>query len=135
MSDIPAESRGVAAEAMRLFGSITRHLQSMSALAGLEGKEALGLYLRMAIAIGAALFFLAFGYVFMLLFAAFAIAHFFHVDWVWISLGLAILHLLGAVAGGLYVKKKSATPVFRGTMEEIRRDVAALRGSNTPPLM
>jgi uncharacterized membrane protein YqjE len=126
------EPTGITAAALRLFGSITRHLQSLVALAGLEGREALALYVRLAIVLGAGLFFAAFGYIFVVLFVAFAIAHLFHVDWLWISLGLAAFHLLAALIAGLYVKKYFRTPVFRGTAEEIRKDAAALRSSATP---
>lgn len=129
---IPAEARGVTAEALRLFGSITRHLQSLAALAGLEGREAGGVYLRAAIALGAALFFAAFGYVFGLLFIAFALDRFLHVPWIWIALGFALFHVIAAAGGAFYAKSKIATPIFRGTAEEIRRDVAALRGGNSP---
>lgn len=127
------EARGVTAEALRLLGSITRHLQSLLALIGFEGREALGVYLRIAIALGVALFFAAFGYVFVLLFVAFALERFFHVPWIWTALGFALLHLGGAASAALYVKRKGATPIFRATAEEIRRDVVALRGD--APLM
>jgi uncharacterized membrane protein YqjE len=126
------EPTGVTAEALRLFGSLTRHLQSLAALAGMEGREALALYVRLAVALGASLFLAAFGYIFVILFVAFAVAHFFHVDWLWISLGYAVLHLLGVLAGGFYLKKNFRTPVFRATAEEIRKDAAALRGGTSP---
>ncbi len=126
------EPTGITAEALRLFGSLTRHLQSLAALAGLEGSEALALYVRLAVVLGAALFFAAFGYIFIVLSVAFAIAYFFHVEWVWISLGLAALHLLGALIGVFYLKKNYSTPIFRATAEEIRKDAAALRGGTTP---
>lgn len=135
-----AEARGLAAEAMRLFGSVTRHFQSLVALAGLEGREAVGIYVRAAVALGVALFCAAFGYVFLLLAVAFALDRFLHVEWIWIALGFALLHLLGAAIAALLMKKSFTTPVFRGTAEEIRRDVAALRspsagGDPTIPLM
>lgn len=128
----PVAQKGVAAEAMRLLGSLTQHFQSLVALAGLEGKEALGLYVRLAIFLGAGLFFAAFGYIFVLLSVAFLIAKLFAVEWLWICLGFAILHLLLALIAGLYLKAHFRTPVFRGTAEEIRRDVATLRGPQTP---
>jgi uncharacterized membrane protein YqjE len=123
---------GITAEALRLFGSLTRHVQALVALAGVEGREAVALYVRLAIVLGAALFLAAFGYIFMILFVAFAVSYFFHVEWLWISLGLAILHLLGALIGGLYLKKHFRTPVFRATAEEIRKDAAALRSGSVP---
>jgi uncharacterized membrane protein YqjE len=126
------EPTGITAEALRLFGSLTRHLQSLATLAGMEGREAVALYVRLAIALGAALFCAAFGYIFIILSIAFAIASLFGVAWVWICLGLAVLHLLGALIGGLYLKKNFRTPIFRATAEEIRKDTTALRDSTAP---
>ncbi|MGH8046418.1 MAG: phage holin family protein [Chthoniobacterales bacterium] len=131
----PAPQTGIAAEAMRLFASVTQHIQSLAALAGVEGREAVALYLKIAIALGVAIFFAAFGYIFVLLFLAFALVEFFHAGWLWISLGFAAAHLLGALIAALYVKKHCCTPVFRGISAEIRKDVAALRGAGNPPLM
>jgi uncharacterized membrane protein YqjE len=125
-------THGISAEALRLFGSFTRHIQALVALAGFEGREAAGTYLRGAIALGIALFFAAFGYVFLLLTVAFALEHFAHVDWVWIALGIGLLHVIGAVVAAVLAKKNFTAPVFRGTAEEIRRDVAALRPTESP---
>jgi uncharacterized membrane protein YqjE len=121
---------------LRLVGSITRHFQALAALAGLEGREAVSLYVRAAIALGTALFFAAFGYIFLVLAAAFALEHFLHWDWIWIALGFAALHLLAALAAILYTRNKFTTPVFRGTAEEIRRDVTSLRSADgSAPLL
>ncbi len=119
--------RGLSAEALRLLGSLTRHLQALAGLAGLEGREAAGLYLRGALALGVSLLFLAFGYVFTLVFVALALERFLHLDWIWIALAYAVIHLLGTLLGVLYARSRFTTPVFRATAEEIRRDVAALR--------
>ncbi len=127
--------RGISAEALRLFSSLTRHLQTLVALAGLEGRQIAGVYLHGAIAVGAALFFAAFGYIFTLLFVAFALDRFLHVEWIWIALGFAVLHFIGAIAGAFYGKAKFSQPLFHGTAEEIRRDLAALRGGGDAPSM
>jgi uncharacterized membrane protein YqjE len=131
----PAPPKGIAAEAMRLFGSVAQHLQSLAALAGIEGREAVALYVKLGIVLGIALFFAAFGYIFVLLFVAFAIAEYLHGEWIWITLGFAAAHLLGALVAVLYVKRNYSTPVFRGTAEEIRKDVAVLRNAGNPPSM
>lgn len=120
--------QGVSAEAMRLFGSISRHLQALAGLAGEEGREAVTLYVRLAIVLAAGLFFAAFGYVFLLLFAAFAIASLAGIGWIWIALGFAVLHLLVVAACALHLKARYRTPVFRMTAQEIRNDIAGLRG-------
>ncbi len=130
--------RGISAEVMRLLGSLTQHFQSLATLAGLEGREAVGFYVRAAIALGATLFFAAFGYVFLVLTVAFALDYFFEVPWIWIALGFGVLHLLGAAIAAAIMKKNFTRPVFRATTEEIRRDIAALRASetgNSAPLM
>jgi uncharacterized membrane protein YqjE len=123
------------AAAMRLFGSLTQHLQSLIALAGIEGREATALYIKIAIALGAALFFASIGYILLLFFIAFALERWLHAEWIWIALGLAVAHLLAALAGGLYIKRNFRAPVFRGTIAEIRKDVASLRGTGNPPLL
>lgn len=128
----PPAQKGIAAEAMRLLGSLTQHLQSLATLAGVEGREAVALYVRLAIVLGVALFFGAFGYIFVMLFLVFLIAGLFAVPWIWIFLGFAALHLLGSLIAGLYLKANFRTPVFRATAEEIRKDVATLRGPRTP---
>lgn len=123
-----APSRGITAEAMRLFSSISRHLQALAGLAGEEGRHAAGVYLRLAIAVGVALVMLGFGYVFALLFIAFALATVAGVAWIWIALAFAIIHFLVVAGCAFYVKARYRTPVFRATAEEIRRDIAAMRG-------
>ncbi len=91
---------------MRLLGSLTRHFQALLALAGLEGRaEGALLYVRLAIVLGAALFLRR---VWIRLYAAFSWPSPFDRLLMWTgcgSLGFAVLHLLAAVIGGLYVEK------------------------------
>ena len=119
-------SRGVVAEALSLVGSLGRHVQALSALASEEGKEAVALYLRLAVMLAAALLFATFGYVILLIFVAFLIATVFHVAWIWILLGLTILHFLVAFICANHVRNHWQTPVFASTASEIKRDLAAL---------
>ncbi len=115
------EDKGLTAEALRLFGSITRHLQALVALAGLEGREALALYVRLAIVLGASLFFAAFGYIFLVLFVAFAIAYFS----MWNGCGSLSASprctCWERPIGGFYLKKHFRTPIFRATSEKFAR--------------
>lgn len=121
-------SKGAVAEASRLFGSFSRHFQALIGLAGEEGREAVAVYAKVAIALGAGVALLAFGYVFCILCIAFALATVAKIDWLWIALIFALFHLLGAAGCAIYVKIRYRTPVFRATAEEIKRDIAALRG-------
>jgi uncharacterized membrane protein YqjE len=123
----PPAGQGVWAETLNLFGSLGRHLQGLFALASLETREAAGIYLRAAIAVVAGLVLAVFGYFLLLFFLAFLLATIFHISWLWISLGFAVLHFAGAAACGFYVKQRVGSPVFRATSAELRRDLGTLQ--------
>jgi len=123
----PETSRGLLAELLSFAGSFGRHLQALLALAGQESKEAAGLYLRLLVMLGAALVFAVLGYVFLLLFLAFLLAMVFGIDWIWIALGFAILHLIVTAVCALHVKKHLSSPVFTATAEELKRDFDSLK--------
>jgi uncharacterized membrane protein YqjE len=120
-------SRGFTAEVMHLFASLGGHVQALVALAGLESREAASVYVRALLALAAGLVFLLFGYLLLLLFVAFVLAWVFAVDWIWISLGLAVLHFLGVAGCALYLKSRLKTPLFVSTTAELQRDLDALR--------
>jgi len=120
-------TRGLVGEFLGLLGSIGEHLQALFALAGLETKEALGLYVRAAIFLVIALVLVIFGYAFFILFVAFALAALFGVAWIWITLGLAGLHVAGTIGCLLYVKARVKTPVFATTSVELRKDFESLK--------
>jgi len=121
------QTRGITAEFLRLVGSSGRHVQALLALAATEGQETVALYVRLAIAAIVAIFFAASGYLFALLSIAFLVAWVFGVDWMWICLAIAILHLALAAAFALHVKNHFRSNLFPETSEAIRKDLAALR--------
>ena len=90
-------NRGILAELLNFLSSFGEHIQALVALAGLESREAAGVYVRALIALGVALVLLMFGYLLSLIFVAFALAALFHWDWIWIALGLAAAHFLGVL--------------------------------------
>lgn len=120
-------NRGVLAELLNFLSSFGEHLQALVALAGLESREAAGVYVRALIALGAVLILLIFGYLLTLIFVAFAVAHLFGIAWIWISLGLAVLHFLGVAGCAFYLKTKLKSPVFTATSAELQRDFTALK--------
>lgn len=126
---VPRGQRGFVAEMLSLWGSGGRHVHALIELAGLEGREALALYLRLAVMFLAAAFFLIFGYILVLLFVVFALALLIGVSWLWISLGLALLHLLIAFVCASHVRNHLRDPVFEATSAEVRRDFDALRSA------
>jgi len=119
---------GIAGDTLRALGSFVRHIQALGALAGAESREALSLYIRLLIMLGAAVLFAAIGYVFGIVFLAFAVAAVFGIAWVWIALTLAALHLVMAGWCAVHVRDHYRTPVFAITSAEIKKDLEALRG-------
>lgn len=127
----PPGSGGIVPDGLRMFGSFVRHFQALGALAGAEGRDALGLYVRLGVMLLAALIFVGVAYFSLLFFIAFAIAALFGVAWIWITLGLAVFHLVIALFCASHVRAHFRTPVFSLTGEEIKKDLAALRGSDS----
>ena len=117
---------------MSLVGSVGRHIEALTSLAGEEAGEAAALYLRLAVMLGAALFFAAFGYVLVFISIAFVLAMVAGIDWIWILLGFAVFHLLLAFVCANHVRVHWRTPVFPLTKSEVSRDFAALRGADHP---
>jgi uncharacterized membrane protein YqjE len=126
-----AESRehphGVIPELVRLSGSFGDHLQGLLQLAGIETKEAAWIGVRLLIFSVAAIVLSIFGYVLLLLFLAFLLALVFHISWIWISLGLAVLHLVAVALCAIFAKNCLRKPVFKATMAELRRDFEAMK--------
>lgn len=101
-------------------------------MAGEEAREAAALAVRMAVMLFAALFFAAFGYVLLLLSAAFLIAAIFHVSWMWILPGFVLVHGLLAFLCANHVRTHWRSPLFPETRGEIARDLDALGGGRKP---
>ena len=86
---------GALPEVPRFAGTFGRHVQGLVQLASIEGKEAAMVGVRLLALLIASIVLAIFGYVLILLFIAFLLAIVFGVSWLWISLGLAVLHFVG----------------------------------------
>jgi len=126
-ADRPETSHGLPSAVSGLLGSLGHHIQALLALAGQESKEAATHYLWLAIILGLGLIFAVFGYAFLVLSVAFLLGFLFDVSWLWICLGLTLLHLVGAGICGLLVKARFAAPVFASTSVELKKDFDALK--------
>lgn len=118
---------GILAELLNFLSSFGEHIQALVALAGLESREAAGIYVRALIALIIALVALLFGYLLSLIFVAFALEALFHWRWIWITLGLAVAHFAGVAGCLLYLKSRLKSPVFTATSVELKRDFDALK--------
>jgi len=118
---------GALPELLRFAGSFGRHVQGLIQLASLETKEAAVVGVRLLALLIGSIVFAVFGYLLILFFIAFLFAIVFGISWIWISLGLALLHF-GAVAYcAISAKKYLRSAVFKATAAELKRDFDALK--------
>ena len=107
-----------------VLSASAEYLKSRFQLAGLEAKEAALHYGIIVALVIAALVVVFFGYIFLCFFAIFGIAALIGGDyaWIWVTLGMALLHFGAAVGCLLYAKKRLSEPMFTATMHEFRKD-------------
>ena len=128
MADETAPSRsrprqtGLIGSLVALASALADFFESRAALLASESKAALIQFLVAAVCLVAAVLFFAFGYIFLLASAVVAVAHMANVSWLWVALAAAGLHFVIAlvflVVAGTGIKR----PIFRATMEELKRD-------------
>jgi uncharacterized membrane protein YqjE len=126
-ADARETPHGVIPELLRFAGSAGKHFQGLLQLATLETKEAALVGIRLVALLIASVVFAVFGYVLALFFVAFLLAFVFGVSWIWISLGLALLHLLGVAICAFIAMRYLRNPFFKATMAELQRDFEALK--------
>jgi uncharacterized membrane protein YqjE len=131
----PADS-GPMAAALRYLGSILRYFTALAGLAQTEAKEAAVIYCKVAVYLVLGLIFLIFGYIFFIIFVAFLLATVFGISWIWITLGLVVLHVALTVVCACSVRSGFRSPVFVATLAELRKDMevmGAIRPGSTIP--
>jgi uncharacterized membrane protein YqjE len=106
------------------LAALLGYLRARLELAGLESREAA---IHGAVLLGlvvGALVLLVFGYFFFCFALVFLVAELFDDDkaWIWVTIGMALLHFGGAVALGLWAKAKLKKPIFPATLDELRKD-------------
>lgn len=117
-----------------LLGAKLAYLRARLQLAGLEGKEAATHYaIILGLAIGA-LVVAIFGYFFLIIALVFLLAWACGGGnaWIWITLGAALLHFIGAAALGVIAKVKLSQPMFAATLDEFKKDQAWLKTPANP---
>ena len=129
-----AEAAGIFDHLSALLAANRAYVRARLERAGLEGKEAavhFGVILGVAVG---GLIALIFGYLFAVIALVFLIAHFVggEMAWIWVLLGAAALHLLGAVALLLLAKSRLGTPMFSASLEEFKHDQEWLKNNAKP---
>ncbi|HEV7405726.1 MAG TPA: phage holin family protein [Chthoniobacteraceae bacterium] len=111
-----------------LLSASAGYLQGRLQLLGLESKEAAVHYAIIVGLLIAALVVLVFGYFFLCFFAIFGLAALIEAftsarhAYIWVTLGMALLHIGAAVGAVLYAKARFAEPMFTATINEFKKD-------------
>jgi len=128
MADETMGSRGGAGHAgllnnlIALGSALAGFFESRATLFTRESKTALIQLVVIAACVIEAVMFFAFGYVFLIAAAVFGIATVTHVSWILIALGAAAVHFLFALILLLIAQLKMRRPLFRATIEELKKD-------------
>ena len=128
------EPDGLFSHLRALLGAKLAYLRARLLLAGLEGKEAAVHYaLIVGLAIGA-LVISVFGYLFLVIAVVFLIAWACGGGnaWIWVTLGAAFVHFLGAATLLVVAKGKLSQPMFAATLDELKKDQQWLKNPANP---
>jgi uncharacterized membrane protein YqjE len=127
----PSQSRprqtGLIGSLVALASALADFFESRAALLATESKAALVQFLVAAVCLVAAVLFFAFGYIFLLATAVVAVAHMANVSWLWVALAAAGLHFVIALVLLLVAGTGIKRPIFRATMDELKKDREWLR--------
>src|SRR6266513_3249172 len=131
----PSRSRthqtGFIGSLVALASALADFFESRAELFATESKAALVQFILVALCLVAALLFFAFGYVFLLATAVVAVAHLARDSWLWTALAAAGLHILIALIFFLIATMGIKRPIFRATMDELKKDREWLKNLET----
>jgi len=119
-----SEPDGLFRSLSALLAAKLAYLRARFQLAGLETKEAAVHYAFILALAVVALVTIIFGYFFLVIALVFlvALACGGGDAWIWVTLGAAVLHFLGAALLLLIAKLKLAQPMFAASIEELKKD-------------
>lgn len=106
------------------LSAVAQYFSARFDLLALESKEA-ALVWGVALGLAAAgLFVIVVGYFFLVFALVFAVAQAFDSEtaWIWITLGAALVHLLGAAGLVFLAYSRISRPLFAETLAELRKD-------------
>src|SRR5436305_6024637 len=126
----PSGQSGLFANALALLTAVVTFFESRLALAARESKSA---GLQILILLGSLVFagvLCAMGYVFLIVSAIGGLAHLAGTSWPWITLIVALVHFIIALVFLLVARSRISKPMFRDTVDELKKDREWLRNLN-----
>ena len=118
----PAGHAGLLNNLLALGSALAGFFETRATLFSRESKAALIQLVVIAACVIEAIMFFAFGYIFLIAAAVFGIAAVAHVSWISIALVAAGAHFVFALILLLIAQAKMRRPLFRATIEELKKD-------------
>ena len=126
----PAGHSGLLDNALGLLSAIAEFFESRFALAAQESKAA-GLQILILLAcVIAAVVLCVMGYIFLIVSAVVGLAHLLGTSWPVVALVVALVHFIIAGVLLLVARNRITKPMFRDTVEELRKDREWLKTLN-----
>jgi uncharacterized membrane protein YqjE len=126
----PAGHAGLLHNLVSLLNSLAGFLESRLALFAAESKTALVHVLVLVGCLAGAAFLGLFGYLFLVASAIAGLAHAFHVSWIKITLGTAVLHFVLAFICVMIARSRMHKSMFEMTAVELKKDREWLKNLN-----
>jgi uncharacterized membrane protein YqjE len=126
----PSGQSGLLANTLALLTAVADFFESRLALAARESRSA---GLQILILVGSLLFagvLCVMGYVFLIVSAIAGLAHLAGTSWPWIALIVGLVHFIIALVFLLIARSRISKPMFRDTVDELKKDREWLRNLN-----
>jgi len=118
----PAGHAGLLDNLLALASALAGFFESRAALLAKESKTALLRLLVIEACVLAAFISFAVGYIFLVAGGVVGIARIAHISWVWVALVVGGAHFVCALIFLLIARAKMAKPLFRATIDELKKD-------------
>ena len=118
----PAGHPGLLSNLLAAVNAFATFVEARFGLFAQESKSALVNVLVLVGCLAGAAMLCAFGYVFLFVSVIAALASALHISWIWVAVGLALLHFVLALLCVLIARSRMKKPMFRTTAAELKKD-------------
>ena len=126
----PAGHSGLLENALALISAVAEFFESRFALVAQESKAAALQMLMLVGCVMAALALCVMGYVFLIVSAVVGVAHLLGTSWPVVALVVALVHFIIAGALLLVARSRITKPMFRNSVDELKKDREWLKSLN-----
>ena len=126
----PAGHSGLLGNALALISAAVEFFETRFALLAKESKSAAVQMLILIASLVVAMALSVMGYVFLVVSAIVGLSYLLGTSWPWIALMVALLHFIIALLCLLIARSRITKPLFRATLDELKRDREWLKNLN-----